>query len=98
MNNPKRPPGPWTVDASCPTDVLAPENANLLFIVAQDTTVIDINNLTGMKEREANARLIAAAPEMLEFLQRLEKEADGDENPLAKELRALIAKATGGEK
>jgi len=50
---------------------------------------------------EANARLIAAAPELLEALKKAEEaireiaeENDGDYE-LADELRAVIAKATG---
>lgn len=61
-----------------------------------------------LKEAEANARLIAAAPELLEALQNLIVSYDnfreragrnGDpENPLMIDARAAIAKATGETK
>ncbi len=54
---------------------------------------------TGGSEAKANARLIAAAPEMLALLQRFERFSAGTGfvYPLGslQELRTLIAKATG---
>ena len=54
------------------------------------------------KEREDNARLISAAPELLEALEEIVSAADGDGwNQLdgnLRKARAAIAKATGGLK
>lgn len=55
-------------------------------------------------ELEANARLMAAAPELLEALQKAVIEMEGLPHSLGyefthlKEMRAIIAKATGGAK
>ena len=51
------------------------------------------------KEAEANARLIAAAPELLDLVRRMgahiaDQCGDGLVHPLAAEARAAIAKAT----
>jgi hypothetical protein len=59
----------------------------------------------GEEEQEANARLIAAAPELLEALTECMADADGYEQRTGKKLvgswpakaRAAIIKATGGE-
>ena len=49
------------------------------------------------EEETANARLIAAAPDLLEALQAIEKymRADFDDMPMSGKARAAIAKATG---
>ncbi len=56
MGQPKHTPGPWIVDSNYPSDVLADACA----IVIQDRS-INIDSA----EVHANARLIAAAPELL---------------------------------
>ena len=53
-------------------------------------------------ELYANARLIAAAPEMADLLRRLDRyvadnEADNDESSLAREIRDLLARIDGQE-
>ena len=52
------------------------------------------------EERLANARLIAAAPEMLEALQAVwsDLESWDVDNEVSQRVRAAIAKATGGSK
>jgi hypothetical protein len=69
------------------------------------TTLYPICNVTrGWNEAEdaANARLIAAAPDMLEMLHEVlallnNPDADGtDANRVEREILAVIAKATGG--
>ena len=54
----------------------------------------------GREQQEANARLIAAAPELLEALQEVADcgaEAWGEDRPCVRIARAAIAKATGGQ-
>jgi hypothetical protein len=46
-------------------------------------------------DREANGKLIAAAPDMLEALQAVEGEIDGYRGDLIQMVRAAIAKAEG---
>ena len=54
----------------------------------------------GSDQQEANARLIAAAPELLEALAEIVSAADGEGwnqlDPSLSKARAAIAKATGG--
>lgn len=57
MTNTKHTPGPWI---QCGYDITTPEG---LFPIAKLNPVLDINVI------EANARLIAAAPELLEALE-----------------------------
>lgn len=56
------------------------------------------NTMDGLNEREANARLIAAAPELLEALEKMVRDADRNERPgggstVPAIARAAIAKA-----
>lgn len=46
---------------------------------------------------QANARLIAAAPDLLEFVQEWLGRQGTDENYMTAKARAAIAKATGGK-
>lgn len=89
-------PGPWSVHPHFSSRVIGPDESKIADVSYRPHT-----------EEDANARLIAAAPEMLEMLRRLEWEAD-EEYCLACgnlersghmpdcELSALIRKA-GGE-
>lgn len=91
----------------------AQTNEGQVFIMAADTRVALVDAHTKFKrgegykgvceERDANARLIAAAPELLEALKNIlafmdkvvpprDDEADG---PMISAARAAIAKATG---
>ena len=108
----KHTPGPW---------VVLPEECDRPYIRIRGTVLGGrykiANVLTpcyeGVHEREAeetraNARLIAAAPEMLEALQAIADEADGTGKPYScdsylprhfiEKARAAIAKATGESK
>jgi len=81
-------PGPWR-HASL-SQVTAPS----LGIVAS----VRFNELTDAQVI-ANARLIAAAPELLEFLQKILSAPgtiDGDKAVYLEQARYVIAKATGG--
>jgi hypothetical protein len=87
-------PGPWVIDP----------NDNLI-VMAEDVRVVaDCAHALAMgaMEAESNARLIAAAPELLEALKAVEdwddNEQDGLPRRLTASVKAAIAKATGGEK
>jgi hypothetical protein len=83
-------PGPWRVGKKYPGDVVHTASSALIArsIIGSET------------EREANARLIAAAPELLEALKLCAAVCSGDtlyKNGLVRALeaaRAAIAKAT----
>lgn len=82
-------PGPWknddgTIRSSCGVSIAA---------------VLNIAWPLGRKPEnpEANARLIAAAPELLEALEGLLEEVEGCMCTYEMVARAAISKATGGE-
>lgn len=64
-------PGPWSVGQQIGAGslrIIAPKDTHGQFTVAETW---DIPTPDGMEAEEANARLIAAAPELLEALERL---------------------------
>lgn len=72
-------PGPWWVSFKNPHIVVAPEQPPVLFgstktpcIVVQTAFFVDTDN----REWAANARLIAAAPDLLDVCERLLYEAE----------------------
>ena len=96
MNKPT--PGPWIAVGSWvehPDDTVAD-------ICVCDTMLFSQGHLNRSEEEEsANARLIAAAPELLEALQTLPQSlssTDEDLNRWMEKAWAAIAKATGGSK
>jgi len=86
--NTKHTPGPWHV-----------RNGNTIGDATQDIASLSIMSVVNMKkdERIANARLIAAAPELLDVLKEII--SDGVHCDVVPHLhykaRAAIAKATG---
>ena len=99
MSSVKHTPGPWKVNAD--------EYGNVLGVrAANDATICQINWMIrkrGGLQAEANARLIAAAPDLLavlkEFVKDSECDADGEKHP--KDCwhcaaMAAILKAEGG--
>jgi hypothetical protein len=63
--------GPWKVDGGDPTMVTAIRNGKFFHVAdARGWGRLQYEKC-GEKEQEANARLIAAAPEMLEYLSEL---------------------------
>lgn len=94
----KHTPGPWMAVGAWvehPDDEVAD-------ICVCDTMLFSQGHFNRSEEEEcANARLIAAAPELLEALKKLMKDAGGEDLvkwKIAHEAaRAAIAKATGGE-
>jgi hypothetical protein len=100
-------PGPWVIKPAT-----GPEKEHLYFdvkpVLAVDDpyrgsvcTVHDAENIEGITvaESEANARLIAAAPELLDVLRDclhfMEMAELDDDEPHVVAARAAIAKATG---
>ena len=86
-------PGPWIVDAlGYGYDISAPEARCLI------TTSSDPKMVWGAIAREADARLIAAAPELLEALESLLAQVEQyGHKPECDAARAAIAKAKGEE-
>lgn len=90
-------PGPWTVRPVI--------NSSALAIEAKDGFLESVSAVwcenRGREVGSANARLIAAAPDLLAASQKalwsLEQWANSKNGPLANELRAAIAKAEGRE-
>lgn len=110
MNHSKHSPGPWTVETR--EHVHAIQDRNGQDLTYQDTTPNEnhgsITSRSRLKiETLANARLIAAAPEMLEALSRCKNELEelsfyleaqcifGTWKATIEKARAAIAKATG---
>lgn len=92
-NEKKHTPGEWAVDGMT---IFAPADG----IAAKDVAVILHDGNSSIQEREANARLIAAAPELLEALKYASDYplAMAQNEGFASEVRAIIAKATGAAK
>jgi len=97
MGQSKHTPGPWTIDGSVRTSI----NAGTKHIALANfyNSVEPEFNVSG-EEHEANARLIAAAPELLAALDELVDALTAGYVPqqdgrMLKEARALIAKAEG---
>lgn len=95
----KHMPGPWTEYAGSVSSESATELRGKVSIRAP---VAQVTNAIGREaENRANARLIAAAPELLEALKKAVKEYEGLPHSLGyefthlPEMRAEIAKAEG---
>ena len=92
----KHTPGPWIVDEAC---LVWAEAAGEYVALTDHDDAAPIP----MEQREANARLIAAAPELLEALEALSPHRTGygqsmdwqAYNEAQKKARAAIAKAKG---
>lgn len=83
-------PGPWTVDAM---EAASDDPTETYFRLRADG-----RDLTDFAENDDTARLIAAAPELLESANAILRSTDycDDERPLMRALRAAAAKATNG--
>lgn len=103
MSAAKHTPGPWLVERdrsiSAPTPAGSP-------VVLSEVTVAEVRSggCASLEQADANARLIAAAPDMLEALQAIMFRIQGDLQPdhewavVERELAiAAIAKATGSD-
>jgi hypothetical protein len=95
-------PGPWRTQGWVPTWAYIPVKDASHNLVAS-LYPYELRNYT-REQVEANARLIAAAPDMLDVLDRFSKFpfahqgiAEGPLAVMIKQARAAIAKATGGQ-
>ena len=88
-------PGPWKVDGSgMGIYTETPVNCAGFCPVVAGTARPDVT----LTEARANAHLVAAAPELLEFLRKIESAAgsiDGDKAVYLEQARYVIAKALG---
>ena len=82
--------GPWRVDGSDPYLVIDRNHRAVAMASFRATPT-----LNPIHETKANARLIAAAPELLEFAEEVRRTGD---TRLASMAIAVIAKATGETK
>ena len=92
MNKPIK--GPWKSEDCTPG-----ESEGLCFAINSEDKVI-ARTTDGWNEARANARLIAAAPELLEqckFLEKMLASTDHPSSPKLAELRELLAKVEGEE-
>lgn len=96
----KHTPGPWSIKQ--PKRILGCDTRGQLYLHAKDVTLAAI--LDG--EREANACLIAAAPDLLQVAEAIEgalrmpgvtaAEVLDENSPIRDALRAAVSKAKGG--
>lgn len=92
---PKYTPGPWTVHSKVDgLEGIGIHSANGGYIYV---ATIHGPGSRGNIPSEANARLIAAAPELLEALFKIRDDATLDSSDVVAICNAAIAKATGGE-
>ena len=98
-----RTPGPWIRDreSGFDCDVRAANGRKIASVNVQNQPKSKEGWALRKKENEANARLIASAPELLEALEEIVSAADGDGwshlDADLRKARAAIAKATGGD-
>ena len=92
----RHPPGPWAIDWNVSRlDIFSADAATLVATIRRSTLSAGIDDVA-----KANARLIAAAPNLLAVLQEIEESADywsEYDVPLGivERIRAAIALATG---
>ena len=91
MTHAQHTPGPWSDGMDIPITAKSCDKAGLSLVFV---------NRDDKSEPEANARLIAAAPDLLEALQNMLGLTEASDYMGAREIeqqaRAAIAKATGG--
>ena len=92
MTETKHTPGPWKSTPSIPE-----EGYEVFWIESDDELQNQIADVRGPQNAEntSNARLIAAAPELLMFAQEWLDRQGTDKNYMTAKARAAIAKATG---
>ena len=95
----KHTPGPWTITVYPPDDYGAEDLCAYIDGNRKHVAHCMPPDGTSTELRDANARLISAAPELLEALQLLLEQDDNGEDEIwvRNKARAAIAKATGGK-
>lgn len=91
-------PGPWDAETAYDTGELVPiENSGLVLVVMSATGDVAYiaNALDPVEVQNANARLIAAAPDLLEALTNIENDDGRIPSTIWKMRNDAIAKATG---
>ena len=97
-------PGPWAINTAGSAKAGQPFKVTEIYVYAPDTQddvaiCADVIDPVTQAPSEANARLIAAAPELLEALVMALESLDAAEVPqewdCRKSVRSAIAKATG---
>ena len=97
----KHTPGPWKVESSSKDGSRVTAIALVAWCGANSCFGVDGNQFISAKQARANARLIAAAPELLEALKALDSAFmshtlwNGEPPVEIVQARAAIAKATG---
>ena len=94
MSAPKHTPGPWAI---LETGCAHPTITNGIGVNVCTVSGTDMGYMLPAEEERANARLIAAAPELLAMLYELAPEdCNGDESCRHCRAHALLARAEGG--
>lgn len=96
MTNAHHTPGPWgiTKHEDCEASIITAGHESIAFVY------IDDNDKPATENNKADARLISAAPELLEALQSIIAEAiehwpDAENWPAIEDAKTIIAKARG---
>ena len=86
----KHTPGPWKAVNQTTSTLLKQDSP-------QGRYLFSLKEYPGIPESEANARLIAAAPDLLAFVEEVVRTYEGFSYPprMADEARALLAKVRG---
>lgn len=95
MTEQKHTPGPWVVDPDSPTDISPADDLSLG--IASISHVDQAGRWFFGEQSKANAKLIAAAPELLAFAMHVHKSilSNGEYAPISIErVSEVIAKAT----
>ena len=82
----KHTPGPWILSLDAPYPIVQRGRTGGIQVMAPNPSIA-----------LADARLISAAPELLEFAQDWLSRQGGDDNYMTAKARAAIAKATGAQ-
>ena len=90
-------PGPWTAQNDG-RDIISIQHSNNDPGAISMTLAKVTARMTWRSQAEANALLIAAAPDLLAFAQEWLERQGTDENYMTAKARAAISKATGEEK
>lgn len=86
-------PGPWTSGRAIPAD----DTVSRIVRAGDDHIAVVMDLDGGAQEAVDNARLIAAAPDMLAALQLIHANAGESPEWIRSRIDAVIARATGGQ-